>query len=266
MEADRASMVSLASVGFAYEQEAVLSDVTLEVRPGELTGIVGPSGSGKTTLLKIMAGALAPTVGVARRAPYLRIGYVPQVETVNWYFPVTVDEVVLMGSPARRLGMGYTKSERHRAHNLLHDLGIGHLEHRHIRELSGGQQQRVFLARALMADPQLVLLDEPMSGVDVKTRQDVLITLQALAALGVAVVLTTHDLNGVAAHLPHVVCVNRHLVAQGPPATTLVPGVLYETFGAEMELIEHEGHPIVIDKHPESVIIPLKRSGDGHLG
>ncbi len=266
MEPDTAPLVSLSTIGFAYDQEAVLSDVTLEVRAGELTGIVGPSGSGKTTLLKLMAGALTPTVGVAERPPGLRLGYVPQVETVNWYFPVTVDEVVLMGSPARRLGMGYTRGERHRAHNLLHDLGIGHLEHRHIRELSGGQQQRVFLARALMADPQLVLLDEPMSGVDVKTRQDVLVTLQALAGLGVAVVLTTHDLNGVAAHLPYVMCVNQRIVAQGPPATTLVPDVLFETFGAEMELIEHEGHPIVIDKHPESVIIPLKRSFDGHPG
>lgn len=114
-----------------------------------------------------------------------------------------------------------------------------------------------------MADPQLLLLDEPMAGVDVKTRQDVLATLRSIATGGVAVVLTTHDLNSVAAHLPEVVCINRRVIAQGPPATTLVPEVLLETFGAEMELIEHHGHPIVIDKHPDDVVVPISRRVDG---
>ena len=259
-------MVDLEGVGFAYDQEPVLTEVTMQITPGMLLGVVGPSGSGKTTLLKLMGRALSPTIGRVEVSGPLRVGYVPQVETVNWHFPVTVDEVVLMGSRGRRLGVGYTTSERRSAHLLLHDLGIGHLEHRHIRELSGGQQQRVFVARALMADPQLVLLDEPMAGVDVKTRQDVLAVLRALVARSVAVVLTTHDLNSVAAHLPEVVCINHRVVAQGPPAAILVPDVLYETFGAEMELIEHEGHPIVIDKHPEPVIAPMTRRADGHPG
>lgn len=258
-------VVDLHDVGFAYDQEPVLSNVTMEITPGMLLGVVGPSGSGKTTLLKLIGGALTPTIGRIEVSPPLRVGYVPQVETVNWHFPVTVDEVVLMGSRGRRLGVGYTDSERRSAHLLLHDLGIGHLEHRHIRELSGGQQQRVFVARALMADPQLVLLDEPMAGVDVKTRQDVLAVLRTLAARGVAVVLTTHDLNSVAAHLPAVVCINRRVVAHGPPAAVLVPEVLYETFGAEMELIEHEGHPIVIDKHSEPVIVPMRQRADGSI-
>ncbi|MCL1594844.1 MAG: metal ABC transporter ATP-binding protein [Actinomycetia bacterium] len=244
------TLVHLESVAYAYAEDVVLDQVTLGIDRRSLVGIVGPSGSGKTTLLKILGGVLDPIRGSRIAAAGMRIGYVPQVETVNWYFPVTVDEVVLMGSPERRIGIGYTKHERNRAHNLLHDLGIGHFEHRHIRELSGGQQQRVFIARALMADPDLVLLDEPMSGVDVKTRQDVLEILSDLTHQGVAVVLTTHDLNGVAAHLPYIVCVKGRVVAEGPPGETLVPSVLLETFGAEMELIEHEGHPIVIDKHP----------------
>lgn len=243
------NLVTLESAAYAYAEDVVLDDVCITIERSSLLGIVGPSGSGKTTLLKIIGGVLEPIRGRRVASPGMRIGYVPQVETVNWYFPVTVDEVVLMGSPERRIGMGYTKHERNRAHNLLHDLGIGHFEHRHIRELSGGQQQRVFIARALMADPDLVLLDEPMSGVDVKTRQDVLEILSDLSHQGVAVVLTTHDLNGVAAHLPYVVCVNGRVIAEGPPGATLVPSVLLETFGAEMELIEHEGHPIVIDKH-----------------
>ncbi len=266
MPVDGAALATLSEVSFAYEHETVVVDIDLELTTGSLRGIVGPSGSGKSTLLKLLGGIVQPTIGTVTTAPQLRIGYVPQVETVNWYFPVTVDEVVLMGSPARRLGVGYTTEEKARAHQLLHDLGIGHFEHRHIRELSGGQQQRVFLARALMADPDLVLLDEPMAGVDVKTRQDVLAILRTLAGDGIAVVLTTHDLNSVAAHLPAVVCLNRRIIAQGPPATTLVPDVLLETFGAEMELIEHEGHPIVIDKHPESTVIPRLRRADGRPG
>ncbi len=266
MSSESSALVTLRDVSFAYDREPVLTDVTISIEYGTLVGIVGPSGSGKTTLLKILGAALSPTLGSVETTRPLRIGYVPQVETVNWYFPITVDEVVLMGSPARRLGMGYSSDERSRVHTLLHDLGIGHLERRHIRELSGGQQQRVFLARALMADPDLVLLDEPMAGVDVKTRQDVLATLRFLTGDGIAVVLTTHDLNSVAAHLPQVVCLNRRLIAQGPPAETLVPVVLYETFGAEMELIEHEGHPIVIDTHPEPVVVPMRRRTDGNPG
>lgn len=257
------ALISLTDVAYAYDRELVLTGVDIEIRPSAVLGIVGPSGSGKTTLLKLLAGALSPSRGSISRSPGVRVGYVPQVESVNWYFPVTVDEVVLMGSPARRFGAGYTVEERQRAHSVLHDLGIGHLENRHIRELSGGQQQRVFLARALMADPQVVLLDEPMSGVDVKTRQDVLAALRQLAAEGVAVVLTTHDLNSVAAHLPEVVCVNRRIVARGKPTEVLVPDVLFETFGARMELIEHRGHPIVIDIHPEPIAVATTGRVDG---
>ena len=100
MTADRSLLVSLDSVSYAYEEELVVSDVTLEVAPGELMSIVGPSGSGKTTLLKLLAGTLEPLSGHANRSSTLKIGYVPQVETVNWYFPITVDEVVLLASPA----------------------------------------------------------------------------------------------------------------------------------------------------------------------
>lgn len=264
MTTDHASLVSMRHVRFSYDRDVVVDDVSLDVVSGSLLGIVGPSGSGKTTLLKLVGGGLTPSAGSVEVNRSLRIGYVPQVDTVNWYFPITVDEVVMMGSGiGKRLGIRYTSDERHRAHLLLHDLKIGHLESRHIRELSGGQQQRVFLARALMADPDLVLLDEPMAGVDVKTRQDVLATLRSISEQGVAVVLTTHDLNSVAAHLPEVMCFNRRIVAQGAPGATLVPDVLFDTFGAEMELIEHEGHPIVIDKHPPHAA-PLPKESDGH--
>ena len=242
-------LVSLDNVSFSFSHDPVLADVTMKVDRGELVGVVGPSGAGKTTLLKLIAGTLAPQSGSIRRMRGLRIGWVPQVETVNWYFPVTVDEVVLMGSTAGVSKPWYTSDERSRVHRLLHDLGIGHLEGRHIRRLSGGQQQRVFVARALMADPDVLILDEPLSGVDVKTRQDVLQLLASLSDQGIGVILTTHDLNGVAAHLPRVVCVNRAIIADGHPGAVLREGNLLQTFGARMEIIEHAGHPIVIDSH-----------------
>lgn len=258
------ALVELAGVSFAYGSEMVLSDVSLRLRPGGLVGLVGPSGAGKTTLLKLIAGTLEPTAGTVTRLPGLRVGWVPQVETVNWWFPITVDEVVLMGSTAAGAPPFYTRSERERVHDLLHDLGIGHLEGRHIRALSGGQQQRVFVARALMARPHLLLLDEPMSGVDVKTRLDMLELLSAITSTGICAVLTTHDLNGVAAHLPEVAAINRGIAAHGRPADVLVPGVLRRVFGAEMEIIQHHGHPIVIDRHDR--VVPLPHAGEKHAG
>ena len=135
-------------------------------------------------------------------------------------------------------------------HEVLDRLGIGGLAERHIRQLSGGQQQRMFLARALLRQPQLLLMDEPTSGVDVSTRHDILHLLADLHEDGVAIVLTTHDLNGMAAHLPHLVCVNHRIVADGTPREVITPAVLEQTFGARMEVLEHLGMRVVVDEAP----------------
>ena len=135
---------------------------------------------------------------------------------------------------------------------VLERLGLGGLGGRHIRELSGGQQQRVFVARAMLGDPQLLLLDEPTSGVDLRTRHEMLHLLEELHLGGLAIVLTTHDLNGMAAHLPHLMCVNRQVVAAGAPAEVLKPDVLERTYGARMEVLEHAGIPVVVDHYGEA--------------
>lgn len=240
-------LVRLDDVTCRYGREPVLDHVELTIPAGGFFGVVGPSGSGKTTLLRTVMGKVAPVGGSVYRRPGLQVAYVPQVETVNWDFPVTVGECVLMARVRGRRLPWPSAAERTEVASVLDRLGIGDLAHRHIRELSGGQQQRVFIARALLRRPQLLLLDEPTSGVDVKTRHEVLHLLTELNADGLGIVLTTHDLNGIAAHLPTLVCLNREVIGVGPPRSVLTVDVLERTYGARMEVLQHGGMPVVVD-------------------
>jgi ABC-type Mn2+/Zn2+ transport system ATPase subunit len=238
----------------------VLIDVDLTVEPGDLVGIVGPSGSGKSTLLKVMLGTVRPVSGAVRRAPGVNVGLVPQVETIDWSFPVTVAECVGMARARGWRTPWITRRERAEIADVLDRLGLGGLAHRHIRELSGGQQQRVFLARALFTQASVIFLDEPTSGLDVRTRHDVLHLLDDLNADGLTIVLTTHDLNGIAAHLPTVVCLNRSVIGAGPPEEVLVPGVLELTYGSPMEVLEHGGMRVVVDSRFDFPVTSLRRN------
>lgn len=245
-------LIRLDDVAASYGQSIVLHGVSFHVHEDQFTGIVGPSGAGKTTLLRLLLGTLPPVGGTITRRPDVRMAYVPQLETVNWNFPVTVMECVLMSRTRGRRLPWASRQEKSEVHAVLERLGIGGLSQRHIRELSGGQQQRMFLARALLRQPQLLLMDEPTSGVDVSTRHDVLHLLADLHEDGVAIVLTTHDLNGMAAHLPHLVCVNHTIVADGAPRDVITPAVLEQTFGARMEVLEHLGMRVVVDEAPST--------------
>jgi len=245
------ALVELTGVTYGYGGgAAVLEDVDLAVGTGEFVGIVGPSGAGKTTALRVLAGSVRPVHGRVERRAGLRMAYVPQVETINWSFPVTVRECVLMArvGGGRRLPWS-SRSERAEVAAVLERLDIGPLAERHIRELSGGQQQRVFIARALLGEPELLLMDEPTSGVDVRLRHELLHLLDDLHARGLAIVLTTHDLNGIAAHLPRVVCLNRTVIGAGRPADVLTPDILERTYGASMQVLEHGGMPVVVDSY-----------------
>ena len=237
------------AVDFAYDRdERVVTGIDLEIDGRDFLGIVGPSGSGKTTLLRLLLGILEPTAGTVHRRPGLKVGYVPQVETVDWNFPVTVSEAVLMARPQARFWPRTTTSERADVAEVLGRLGIGDLADRHIRQLSGGQQQRVFVARAMLRRPDLLVLDEPTSGVDVRTRHEVMHLLGELRESGLSIVVTTHDLNGIAAHLPRLVCINQRIIAEGSPFEVLTPANLEATYGAPMEILEHGGMPLVVDR------------------
>lgn len=247
-------IVELKNLTAGYEGQAVLTDVSLRVMPGDFVGLLGPSGSGKTTLLRAILGAArvfqgqVAVQGTAAQGKRPLAGYVPQLETIDWNFPVTVEEVVLMGCTRRNpLLPWHRKADRELAGEMMERLGIAQLYRRHIRELSGGQQQRVFLARALVSNPELLLLDEPTSGVDIKTRDEVMHLLHELNHQGIAVMLTTHEINAVAAHLPWLVCLNGHILAEGPPAEVLSPEILRQTYGAEMPVIQYQGMTLVAE-------------------
>lgn len=255
------TLVRLEGVTCTYSGAPAVRDADLAIAGGDFVGIVGPSGSGKTTLLRAVMGTVTSAAGTAWRRPGLRIAYVPQVETVNWSFPVTVAEVVLMSRTTGRRWPWPSAEERAEVTEVLGRLGIAGLGKRHIRELSGGQQQRVFLARALIRRPQLLLLDEPTSGVDVRTRHEVLHLLADLNAEGLAIVLTTHDLNGMAAHLPELVCLNTEVIGRGTPADVLTAEVLERTYGAPMEVLCHGGMPIVVDRLGTATNVRALRRG-----
>ena len=251
-----------------YGRDPVLVNVDLSVAAGDFVGVVGPSGSGKTTLLRAIAGVVRPIAGRVVRDRAATVAYVPQVETVNWYFPVTVREAVLMSRIDGRVLPWASRKEIRDANEVLERLGIGELAGRHIRELSGGQQQRVFVARAMLRRPKLLLLDEPTSGVDVRTRHDVMHLIHELHHEGLAIVLTTHDLNGIAAHLPYLVCLNREVIATGRPKDVITPDVLERTYGAPLEVLTHGGMPIVVERYPDveeaANVVALREGHHGH--
>jgi zinc/manganese transport system ATP-binding protein/zinc transport system ATP-binding protein len=247
-------VIELDNVTCGYDHQPVVANINLQIMPGEFVGLLGPSGSGKTTLLRAILGAVdvyaghVTVAGAGVKQRKNRIGYVPQIEDINWDFPVTVEEAVLMGRTMNvPLFPWFRRADRELAQTTMERMGIGHLANRHIRRLSGGEQQRVFLARALISNPRLLLLDEPTKGVDIKTRDEVVHLLHDLNHQGITIVMTTHEINAVAAHLPWVVCLNKTIVAEGPPSEVFTPETLYNTYGAEMPVIHYEGMTLVAE-------------------
>ncbi|MFP5487263.1 MAG: metal ABC transporter ATP-binding protein [Acidimicrobiia bacterium] len=246
--------VSLRGVEVRFGRTRPLRSVDLEIEAGELVGIVGPSGAGKTTLLRLLLGEVAPSEGTVEisggtsRRGKASVGYVPQLDASERTFPLTVQGAVELGAAATSAWVPwFSRAERDAARRALERLGIGDLSARGLHELSGGQFQRVLFARALVSDPQLLLLDEPTSGIDLRTRGEMLELVDELRNGGLTIVMTTHDLNWVASHLPRIVCLNQTVQADGAPIDVLRTDVLAHTFGAQMEVIQHAGRPVVVD-------------------
>ncbi len=256
-----------------YDSLPIFSNVDLALYPGNLCGLVGPSGGGKSTLIKAMLGLVPAWSGdvlyrgkkIRNNASPLKVGYVPQVETVDWNFPVTAEEVVLMGRYRQQKFWPWpSKKDRYVARELLYRTGVEHIAHKAIGDLSGGQQQRVFLARALVGEPDIVLLDEPTSGSDLHIQHELLHLLAELSQEGLSILMSTHDLNSVATHLPWVVCFNQGLISQGEPLDVFTTQVLERTFGAKMLVMNHQGR-VLISSDATTLLHELKNNIPGHL-
>ncbi|WP_146598798.1 metal ABC transporter ATP-binding protein [Novipirellula aureliae] len=237
--------LSIDDLTVAYHRKPVIWDVTLDLPAGSLIGIVGPNGAGKSTLLKAIMN-LVPTAsgrvevfGKPYRENRHRVGYVPQRESVDWDFPVDALDVVTMGLYSQ-IGwcMPVRKKHRMAALEALRRVGIADLAYRQISQLSGGQQQRTFLARALVQDADLYLMDEPFAAVDASTEKAIVDLLRELNSRGKTVAVIHHDLQTVPEYFDYVVLLNMRVVAHGPVEETFTSENLQKTYGGRLTLLD----------------------------
>ena len=237
-EATRAApAVEVRNLSAGYDGHTALDDVTFTVEQGCLAGLVGPNGSGKSTLLRVILGLHKPWRGEVRivgregSGARGRIGYMPQSELVDWSFPVTALDVVLMGRYGR-LGLVRRPGARDRQEAMaaLERVRLADLSQRLIGELSGGEQRRMLIARALAQDADLILLDEPLAGLDATAQHDLLALLDDLRREDKTLFVATHDLSCVAANFDHTVLLNRRVVAFGRPAEVFTEELLSAAF------------------------------------
>lgn len=237
--------LSIQDLTVAWSRKPVIWDVEFDVAPGQLVGIIGPNGAGKSTLLKAVmdlvprASGRIEVFGRSWRQNRHRVGYVPQRESVDWDFPVSVLDVVTMGLYSR-IGWFRPVLRRHRelAMRALERVGIGEYANRQISQLSGGQQQRTFLARALVQEADLYLMDEPFSAVDAATEQAIVGLLREMRAAGRTALVIHHDLHTVPDYFDSVVLLNMRVVAQGPTAAVFTRENLERTYGGRLTLLD----------------------------
>jgi manganese/zinc/iron transport system ATP- binding protein len=227
-----------------YGAHPVLWDIDIDIPPGVMCAIVGPNGAGKSTLIKAALGLVRPVAGhvrfLGRPIGQMRgqIGYVPQRHSVDWDFPTTARDVVEMGlyrdlGWLRRPG----KAEHARALAALAEVGMQDYADRQISQLSGGQQQRVFIARALVQDAPILILDEPMAGVDASTEAIIIALLKKLRDAGRTVIVVHHDLTTVQSYFDWLVMLNVRIIAQGPVAQTYSAENLRAAYGRHLAMI-----------------------------
>ena len=212
-------VVELDNVSFSYGGTLVLDSISFSVEKGGLLGMIGPNGAGKTTLFSCMLGLASGYTGTIRifgedirnnTGVFRRIGYIPQRMAIDRNFPATVEEIVVLGITRRN-----EKSERERVSVALQTVDLSALKDRRIGELSGGQQQRVLIAKAVVNDPELLILDEPATGIDVETQNRFYSLLRKLKSAGMTIIWSSHDLDAVSSLATDVACINRSMFFHG---------------------------------------------------
>lgn len=253
------AVIELNDVSVAYQEKIVLEHVTMEIKTGTFMAIIGPNGAGKSTLLKVILGLVKPSFGSVRvfgqstisvRSYRQRIGYVPQLLSMDLKFPINVKDAVIMGRYGR-LGLFRrpTSSDKRIAHDMMEKVGITDLMKRPLARLSGGQLQRVLLARALANEPELLLLDEPTSGVDSTTTFSLYELLKELQREKITILLVSHDIGVVASFVDGVACLNRRLIIHGKPSEILRGKELEQMYGCHAMFFHHGELPhMVVEK------------------
>lgn len=245
------SPLSIHSMTVAYQQKPVLWDIEYETPAHKLIAIVGPNGAGKSTLLKACLDLIPRATGLVEywgesyASARSRVGYVPQRESVDWDFPISVLEVVCMGR-YRHIGWfgRVSKAHKERARHFLAEVGMEDYASRQINQLSGGQQQRVFLARALAQEAELYFMDEPFAGVDAATERSILQVLHRLKQEGKTVLCVHHNLPTVADYFDEVLLLNTRVVASGPVAEAFSEENLRKTYGGRLTLLDEVGESL----------------------
>jgi manganese/iron transport system ATP-binding protein len=239
----------------AYDRPLAVEDITFSVPKGAMVGIVGPNGGGKSTLLKAVLG-LAPrlrgTVEILGRPVNRRVrrlvGYVPQREDVDWNFPVSAFDIVMMGRvSSMKLFRWPTACDKELAWEALRTVGMEKFANTRIGEFSGGQQQRIFLARALAQEAEVLLLDEPVSGVDAPSQHEIFDLLRGLKEAGKTVIVTTHDLSCVAERFDLALLLNKRVVAFGRPEEVFTPELLNETYQSHLMILKLGDRTVAVE-------------------
>ena len=227
-------------VSVRYNGRMALEDITFHLHQGERIAVVGPNGAGKSTLFKVVSGVLTPTSGSvnifgSQPGRHVCIAYVPQRSQVDWNFPVNVADVVMMGRSAKLGPLNWPhKKDWEHVHRALETVELSNLASRQISQLSGGQQQRMFIARALAQEAELMLMDEPLTGLDTPAQEGLLILLDTLRNQNVTVMVATHDLEQAARHFDRILLLNHRIVAFGRPEKVLQTENLLRAYGGRL--------------------------------
>lgn len=236
--------IQINDLDFAYGPVGVLENVNLTVSEKEFICVVGPNGGGKTTLLKVLLGLLEPQTGsvslFGQPPPLGRrwIGYLPQHASLDPRFPVTALDVVLMGRLGKTKNVGfYSKADHQMARNILARVGLDKLANRPLASLSGGQRQRVLIARALVSEPRLLLLDEPTSNLDDYVERELYDLLQELNE-DLTIVVVSHDIGFVSSYVEKVVCVNRQVRVH--PTSEVNENIIHDMYGEHVHMVRHD--------------------------
>jgi len=245
--------LKISGLSYRYNSHNALDQLNFEVNLGERLAVVGPNGAGKSTLFKVVVGVIKPsqgTVSIYGHEPsgHICIAYVPQRSQVDWNFPVNVSDVVMMGRVAKMGPLRWpTRQDWKIVHKALDDVGMLAMAGNGINELSGGQQQRVFIARALAQEAELILMDEPLTGLDQTTQDDLFQILDALRQRKVTVMVALHDLKMAAERFDRVLLLNRKLVGLGSAAEVLSPERLQEAYGGHLRLVPTSEGVLVLE-------------------